>query len=360
VCPPTPLIVREPPQGATWSRDVLERSGLELLRASLEHELPEPPITRLTGVRLSEVGLGMATAWMPASPWWQSGAGVFLAGTTALAADTALGASVLTSAPAGVAVATSELSMSFLRAPTIRSQTLVARGRLLHATRSLGLSEATVEDARGRLLAHASSRCVLFRMDPELLPARRADDGRAPDSPEPYLREIEGEVYGREYWDATPGLEVMREVVEGTFLPPCFRLMGVRGVAAGEGEMTLAMAASPWLCNALGAVYGGALAYLADAAMVLAVGSTVPAGTAFNTIDLKIYFLRPALPDDELVARAITIHRGRTIAVVNCEIAGPAGTVIAKATSSVLILPGRHWERPVQVADEMTTETAER
>src|SRR5215216_4378930 len=110
-----PLTVRESPQGATWGSEVLQMSGLDMLRASLERTLPDPPITKLTGLRLSEVGLGMASAWMPASPWWQSGAGVFLAGTTALVADMALGGAVLTSAPAGMGVTTSELSVNFLR-----------------------------------------------------------------------------------------------------------------------------------------------------------------------------------------------------------------------------------------------------
>jgi uncharacterized protein (TIGR00369 family) len=354
-----PLIVRESPQGATWSGEVLQMSGLEILRANLQRELPDPPITKLTGLRLSEVGLGMASAWMPASPWWQSGAGVFLAGTTALVADMALGASVLTSAPAGIGVTTSELSLNFLRVPTIRSQTIIGRSRLLHATRSLGLADATLEDARGRLLGHASSRCVLFRLDPEVLAARQLDEDRRSDLVDPYLREVEGEVYDRGYWDATPGLTVMRQVVEGAFLPPCFRLMGLRGLEVNEGEMTMAMPVSRWLCNAFGVLYGGALAFLADASIILAAGSTVPAGTAFNTIDLKLYFLRPVLPGEgELVARARTVHRGRTIAVVNCEITGPDDALIAQATSSVLILPGRHWERPVQIADEITAESA--
>jgi uncharacterized protein (TIGR00369 family) len=296
---------------------------------------------------------------MPASPWWQSGAGVFLAGTTALVADMALGASVMTSAPPGNGVTTSELSVSFLRGPTIRSQTIIGRGRLIHATRSLGLSEATLEDARGRLLGNASSRCVLFRVDPKILAGQRLDEDCSADSVEPYLREVRGEVYDREYWDATPGLTVMRQVVEGTFLPPCLRLMGLRGLEVDEGDMTLAMPASGWLCNAFGVLYGGALAFLADAAIIFAAGSTVPAGTAFNTIDLKLYFLRPVLPGDgELVARAKVVHRGRTIAVVNCEISGPDGAMVAQATGSVLILPGRHWERPVQVADEITAESA--
>ncbi|MBV8301767.1 MAG: PaaI family thioesterase [Candidatus Dormibacteraeota bacterium] len=81
------------------------------------------------------------------------------------------------------------------------------------------------------------------------------------------------------------------------------------------------MAATPWLCNAFGVVYGGAIAFLADATVILAAGSTVDAGTAFNTMDLKVNFLRPVL--------------------------------VAMATSSVLVLPGRRWERPLQVADEL-------
>lgn len=335
-------------------------SGLDLLRASVERRLPDPPVSKLTGLRLSEVGLGMASAWMPASPWWQSGAGVFLAGTTAFVADMALGASVLASAPAGIGMTTSELSVSFLRAPTIRSRTIIGRGRLIHATRSLGLGEATLEDARGRLLAHSSSRCVLFPLDPETLGARHLPDASASDETEPYLREVEGDVFGQEYWDSTPGLAVMQRVVEGTFVPPCFHLFGIRGLEAHEGAMTIAMPASGWLCNAFGVLYGGAIAFLADAAIILAAGTTVPAATAFNTIDLKLYFLRPVLPaGGELVARATVTHRGRSIAVVSCELTGPEGAVTAEATGSVLILPGRHWKRPVQVADEMTADSAD-
>jgi uncharacterized protein (TIGR00369 family) len=334
---------------------VLDLPGLDMLRANLERRLADPPISRLTGLKLSEAGLGLATGWMPASPWWQSGAGVFLAGTTAFVADTALGAAVLTSAPAGTGITTSELSVSFLRAPTIRSRTIIGHGRLIHATRSLGLAEATLDDARGRLLGHASSRCVLFPMDRELLDARRLGEAEASPLPDPHLREVEGEVYGREYWDVTPGLTAVKQVVEGAFVPPCFRLFGLRGVEADEGEMSIALPASGWLSNAFGVVYGGAIAFLADAAIILAAGSTVPAGTAFNTIDLKLYFLRPVIPGDgELLARARVVHRGRTIALVNCDVTGPEGELVAQGTSSVLVLPGRHWERPVQVADEIT------
>jgi uncharacterized protein (TIGR00369 family) len=129
-------------------------------------------------------------------------------------------------------------------------------------------------------------------------------------------------------------------------------------VEAREGAMTMSMATSGWLCDGFGVVYSGALAYLADTAITLAAGTTVPAATGFSTIDLKLYLLRPVLPvDGELIARATVTHRGRTIAIVNCEITGPDGALVAQAAGSVLILPGRHWTHPVHVADEITAES---
>ena len=350
--------MREPARGATWGPEVAQMSGLEMLHASLERRLPDPPITKLTGLRLSEAGLGVASASMPASPWWQSGAGVFLAGTAAYVSDMPLGCAVLTSAPAGWGITTSELSVNFLRSPTIRCQTIIGRARLIHATKSLGLSEATIEDGRGRMLGHATSRCVLFRLDPEMMRSGGNVGDHAGSAPDPYLRAVEGDVRGQEFWDTTSGLDVMKQVAAGDFVPPCWLLMGLHAVDTAEGKMTLAMSTSPWLCNAFGVIYGGAIAFLADATIILAAGSTVPAGTAFNTMDLKVNFIRPVLPDGELTAHARVIHRGRTIAVVNCEIRDGQGKLAAAATSSVLILPGRHWERPVQVADEVTPEAA--
>lgn len=355
---PVALTIREPVRGTTWGPEVARMSGLEMLRASLERRLPDAPITKLTGLRLSEVGLGLASASMPASPWWQSGAGVFLAGSTAFVSDMPLGCAVLTSAPEGWGITTSELSVNFLRAPTIRCQTIIGRAHLIHATRSLGLSEATIEDGRGRILGHATSRCVLFRLDPAVMTLRENRDVQQASGPDPYLRPIEGDVRGREFWDSTSGLEVMRQTVSGDFTPPCWVLMGLRAVNTAEGQMTMAMSTSQWLCNAFGVIYGGAIAFLADATIILAAGSTVEAGTAYNTMDLKVNFLRPVLPNGELTAQASVIHRGRTIAVVNCEIRDAQGKLAATATSSVLILPGRLWERPVQVADEITPEAS--
>jgi uncharacterized protein (TIGR00369 family) len=80
---------------------------------------------------------------------------------------------------------------------------------------------------------------------------------------------------------------------------------------------------------------------------------TVPAGTVFSPLDLKVNFLRPALPGDgEITATATQIHAGRKIAVYTINVRDGAGRLLATANESVLILPGRSWDKPVQVADE--------
>jgi uncharacterized protein (TIGR00369 family) len=351
---PVALPLREPARGALWGADVLQVSGIEMLRTFLDRGLPDPPVARLTGLRLSEVGLGIATAAMPASAWWQSGAGVFLAGTIAFVADLPLSCAVLTSAPAGALVASSQLSLNFLRPATLRSQTAIGRARLIHSTRSLGLAEALIEDGRGRLLAHATSRCVVFRGDAGAFGSPTTTAPTASyDLPDPYLRSVEGDVLGQDFWDATEGIDAVRRVAKGTLRPPVSLLFDWRGIDAREGEFTMGMPASPWLCNAFGTLYGGVIALFADAAMTLAVGTTVPAATAYSPLDMTVHFLRPILPGGELLARARVAHRGRTIAVVSCEVVDTKGRLMAQASGSTLILPGRAWERPVNVAEEI-------
>jgi uncharacterized protein (TIGR00369 family) len=334
-------------------------TGLEQMRAALDRRLPVPPISRLTGLLVTDVGLGKATFAMPASPWWQSGAGVFLAGTLAFVADAPLGCAIFTSAPPSTGLSTSELSINYLRPAGIRSQVLIGRARLIHETRSTGLSEASIEDGRGRLLAHATSRCILTPIPPaaiEAIEKQAPSDGEPPQTSAPYLAPPEGEVFGQEVWDTTAGIDLMRQYIEGSFVPPVFRLMGIRAVRLQEGEMTVAMPASGWLVTALGVIYGGSLALLADAAITAATATIAPPATAFSPLDLKVNYLRPVFPGDgELTATARLIHRGRTITVATCEIVNASGKVVAVASGSVLILPGRPWHRPVFVQDELAS-----
>jgi uncharacterized protein (TIGR00369 family) len=329
---------------------LLSLTGLEQFRPFLRRQLPLAPLYHLTGLLVTEAALGTATFTMPASPWWQTSAGVFFGGTYAFVADAALGGAVFTALPPGTVLATSELSMSFLRPASVRSGHINARGRVIQAGQNQGLSEALVEDAHGRLLAHATSRCVLTPLPfdppppPDPLPEVELPSY---DGPDPWERPVEGELEPKEMWDSHTGLEVFGDWVDGR-LPnaPVGNLFGWRGVLAEEGKAAMAMPASEWFCTSPRAFYGGALVVLADAVMGAAIGNTLPAGSSYATLDLKVHFLRPVQPDGrELTATGIVVHRGHRIAVATADVTDADGKRVAMATTSAMVFEGRSWIR---------------
>src|SRR5262249_32539990 len=117
--------------------------------------------------------------------------------------------------------------------------------------------------------------------------------------------------------------------------PPLHHLTGVRVTEVGDGEATVAMPATEWLCSPARTVQGGCTAMLADAAIQVAIQSTTSAGVAFDPLAHKVNYLRPIVPDGrEIVARAAIVHRGRSIAIANAEVTDADGARVALATGS--------------------------
>src|SRR5436309_15631527 len=156
-------IWRAPARGGSADISFIGLDGMDRLRASIRRRAPAPPIHHLSGLQPTDGGPGFAVFSMPASAWWQTPAGAFSPGTLAFLADAPLGAAISTALPPGEVLTTSELTMNYLRPASVESERLVARGRLIQAGRSLGLSEVTIEDGRGRMLAHGTTRCFLFQ-----------------------------------------------------------------------------------------------------------------------------------------------------------------------------------------------------
>ncbi|HEX9890778.1 MAG TPA: PaaI family thioesterase [Actinomycetota bacterium] len=334
-------------------------TGLEQVRYFLDQDdFLRPPLYHMTGLSPSGGSPGSAAFSMPSSPWWQSAAaGVFLGGTYPFVADAALGMAVYTGLPAGKALATSELSVNFLRPATLASGLLTARASVIQTGRSQGLSEARVEDGAGQLLAHATSRLVVRELPfepppaPDTLPAT---ERRPYGTPDPFERPPDGEVTPQEVWDRTPGLEMMQRWLKGDLpMPPVAHLTGWRPLEIEEGRTTWAMPASEWFATSWRTFYGGAVVLLVDGTLNAAFTTTLPPATCYGTLDLKVHFLRPVEPDGrDLVARATVIHRGRTVAVATCEVENADGKRVATAVSSCMYLPGRRWNTAHGTIDE--------
>lgn len=343
---------------------LLGLTGLEQLRRFQRKDIPYGPIWYLTGTDFVEATEGTSTWRLPVTPWFQSAAGIMTGGVLALPADAALGGALYTTFPPATILATSELSIHYLRPPRTDARALVARARLIQAGTSQGLSEGTIEDDAGRLLAHAVARNVIIRLPeaPTPLP-----DVPIPwpeyDGPHPFQRPPEGEVLPQETFDGMSGLEMMRAWERGD-LPhePLACLFGIELLAVGDGKVACSMPASQWFTTAGGTFYGGAIALLADHALNGAVHTTVDAGTSYATLDLKVNFLRPVIPDGRpLEARASVVHRGRSIAVATVEVLTADAKTAALANSSTMILPARPWRpgEPTAPIDEAPDEAVD-
>jgi uncharacterized protein (TIGR00369 family) len=337
---------REEVRGSYPDRRLIALSGRQRLEAWRRGLTPRPPLFHLTGARPTGFGSGTAEAQMPASGWLGASNGLITGGTLAILADIAFGCSVETELPPATPYTTAELSLSFLR-PARPGGMLTAGGQAIHVGRSVGLSEAfVIEQGTERLIAHGTSRLTIFgALDP--LPV--APTGLEPVEPprhdelDPYLRSPPDGTIAQEVWDELPGAEIVRRQIAGELPPPpLHHLTGMSPVEIGEGTATLVMPCTEWLASPTGRLQGGAIAMLADFAMLIAVQTTTPAGLAFAGLDLKVNFLRPVFPDaSELTARAEVVHPGRTIAITRATVTSAEGRPVLLATGSSIYLPGR-------------------
>ena len=337
-------------------------SGLDLLRGMLESGGLGlgPPIHYLCGLALTSVEPGGVTFTMPVTDWLLFPQGVVSGATLAIMVDAPLGCAVQTALPPATPFTTAEISLRFLRTVVPQSGTLTARGRLIHAGKSTGVSLVEVTDPAGRLVAVTSTRCAILpriEVSWEVIeqalksPPRLREPGWP--SPHPYQRPVAGEVLSQEIWDGTDGLGVLRSLIAGDLpAPPIAHICGIAPVDADAGATTWKMPASEWLCAPVqGRLYGGAIAMLAGTAIDGTVQTTLPAGTALAPVDLKVYFLRPVAPDGrDLVARGTVIHRGRSMAIATSDVFDADGRKVAVATGSAVIMPGR----PATVTTELT------
>jgi uncharacterized protein (TIGR00369 family) len=89
----------------------------------------------------------------------------------------------------------------------------------------------------------------------------------------------------------------------------------------------------------MGTLHGGVLCDLADAAMGMAFASTLASDESFTTTALSINFFRPVW-QALLRAEARVVNRGKTLGYLECDVLDEANRLIAKATSTCVVLRG--------------------
>ncbi|SIN43393.1 PaaI family thioesterase [Micromonospora cremea] len=152
----------------TWSdpaanaAQVGRRSGLDLLRAMIAGELAAPPVMHLIDMSRMEADEGRVTVDLVPQEFHYNPLGTVHGGVISTLLDTAAACAVHTTLPAGVGYTSLDLSVKFLRPVTVASGILRCEGTVLQRGRRTALAEARLTDADARLIAHATSSCLLF------------------------------------------------------------------------------------------------------------------------------------------------------------------------------------------------------
>lgn len=92
--------------------------------------------------------------------------------------------------------------------------------------------------------------------------------------------------------------------------------------------------------NPIGAVHGGLVCTLLDSALGCAAHTTLPAGTGYTSIEIKINYLRPVMSDSgPLTCIGRVTKPGRRVTFAEGEVLDNTGKPVATASGTLLIFP---------------------
>ena len=136
-------------------------SGIEFLRNLAGG--PPLPLGELLGFRLVEVDEGRAVFELDPHERLYNPIGSVHGGVLATVCDSALGCAVHSMLPAGVGYTTLEVKVNFVRRVTADAGVLRCEASVLSLGGRTATATANVLDPAGRLVAHATTTCLVLR-----------------------------------------------------------------------------------------------------------------------------------------------------------------------------------------------------
>ena len=148
--------------GVTPLDQVKHLSGLEFMQGILEGRFPPAPIMAALKFELVEVEHGRAIFEGEPEFAFYNPIGSVHGGYAATLLDSCMGCAVHTTLAPGQAYTTLEFKINFVRAMSDKTGRVRAEGRVIHPGSRVATAEGNLCDARGKLLAHATTTCMIF------------------------------------------------------------------------------------------------------------------------------------------------------------------------------------------------------
>ncbi len=139
-----------------------QMSGLEFVQGIAEGTLPLNTLAQTLGYDVSEAESGRVVVTAVPSGIHLNPAGVVHGGFAATLLDSCMGLALQTTLEKGFNQTTLEFQVSLLRAITPDTGQVKAEGVVMSRGRRVGTAEGRLTDSHGRLLAHATTTCLIF------------------------------------------------------------------------------------------------------------------------------------------------------------------------------------------------------
>jgi uncharacterized protein (TIGR00369 family) len=141
--------------GVTPTEVMAAMTGIDFLRAMFAGRLPAPPIMQNIEPFDHSVEPGVVSFYSTPGFRHYNPIGSVHGGYAATLLDSAMGLAVHS---------TLEFKISFIRGMTKDTGAVRSEGRILNVGRRAATAEARLTDAKGRLLAHATTTCLVFEI----------------------------------------------------------------------------------------------------------------------------------------------------------------------------------------------------
>jgi len=137
-------------------------SGLEVLQGMLAGRYPMPPIQEDGSFTITEIATGRAVFTGTPQRRFYNPISTVHAGWTTTVLDSAMACAVWSTLEAGFGFTTMEFKVSLVRPLTEETGEVRAKANLLSRGKRAATAEARMTDTAGKLIAHATTTCIIF------------------------------------------------------------------------------------------------------------------------------------------------------------------------------------------------------
>jgi uncharacterized protein (TIGR00369 family) len=153
--------------GVTPTQVMASMAGIDFVRAFFAGKLPAPPIMQNIEPYDQTADPGHVAFYSVPGFRHYNPIGSVHGGYAATLLDSAMGLAVHSMLPAGSGYTTLEFKISFIRGMTKDTGPVRTGDKTLSVGRRAATAEARITDSKGRLVAHATTTCLVFEIPKE-------------------------------------------------------------------------------------------------------------------------------------------------------------------------------------------------